>query len=110
MSSLYLVIHTPNPEDETLVRRPSRLAELARASQVEYVRPRWLKTWTPDLSDDRMFTLWEAANAEEIFEALAYFGYLDEMTAHAINVREWGPDEVLAAEADELTTGPDDAQ
>ncbi|MDQ3692395.1 MAG: hypothetical protein M3464_02035 [Chloroflexota bacterium] len=98
--ALYLVIHTPNAADDNVVRRPTRLVDLARASTVAGVRPRWIKTWTPDVHDDRIFSLWEAANAAEIVEALAYFGYLDEMTVQALNVREWGPAEVLAA-ADE---------
>ena len=110
---LYLVIHTPNAEDETAVRRPSRLIELARASMVEHVRPRWIKTWSPDLNDDRLFSLWEAANPTEIFEALAFFGYLDDMTAHALQVREWGPVDVLAAAEDdaaELTASAERGQ
>jgi hypothetical protein len=96
--SLYLVIHTPKPEEDQVARRPTRLAELARASAVEGVRPRWIKTWTPDLHDDRIFSLWEAINATEIMEALEHFGFLDDMTAQALNVREWGPADVLAAE------------
>lgn len=67
---------------------------------VEGVRPRWIKTWTPDLNDDRLFSLWEALNAAEILEALEAFGFLDDMTAQALNVREWGPEDVLAAEGD----------
>lgn len=96
----YLVIHTPKPEDERVVRQPTRLLDLARASSVEGVRPRWIKTWTPDLNDDRLFSLWEALNAAEILEALEAFGFLDDMTAQALNVREWGPEDVLTAEAD----------
>lgn len=96
----YLVIHTPRPEDERVVRQPTRLLDLARASSVEGVRPRWIRTWTPDLNDDRLFSLWEAINAAEILEALEAFGFLDDMTAQALNVREWGPEDVLAAEGD----------
>jgi hypothetical protein len=104
--ALYLVIHTPKPEEERVVRRPTRLVELARASVVEGVRPRWIKTWTPDLNDDRIFSLWEAINAAEIMDALEHFGFLDDMTAKALNVREWGPAEVLASqdEAEERST------
>jgi hypothetical protein len=98
--ALYLVIHTPKPEEERVVRQPTRLVDLARASMVEGVRPRWIKTWTPDLNDDRLFSLWEALNAAEILEALEAFGFLDDMTAQALNVREWGPEDVLAAEGD----------
>jgi hypothetical protein len=102
--ALYLVIHTPKPEIERGVRKPTRLVELARASMVEGVRPRWIRTWTPDLHDDRHFSMWEAANAAEIVESLEHFGFLDDMTAHALNVREWGPADVLAA--DEETPAP----
>jgi hypothetical protein len=98
----YLVIHTPKPEAEREVRRPTRLVDIARASSVEGVRPRWIRTWTPDLNDERIFSLWEAANAAEIIEALENFGFLDDMTAQALNVREWGPADVLAAEDDRL--------
>lgn len=98
--ALYLVIHTPKPEEERVVRQPTRLVDLARASMVEGVRPRWIKTWTPDLNDDRLFSLWEALNAAEILEALEAFGFLDDMTAQALNVREWGPEDVLADEGD----------
>lgn len=95
--ALYLVIHTPKEEDERVVRQPTRLLDLAQASLLEGVRPRWVRTWTPDLHDDRLFSLWEAANAAEIVEALEHFGYLDHMTAQALNVREWGPADVVAA-------------
>lgn len=98
----YLVIHTPKleAEREREVRQPTRLIDIARASSIAGVRPRWITTWTPDLHDERIFSLWEAANATEIIEALEYFGFLDDMTAQALNVREWGPAEVLAAEDD----------
>ncbi len=103
--ALYLVIHTPKPENERAIRKPTRLVDLARASSVEGVRPRWIKTWTPDVHDDRIFSLWEAANSAEIIEALEHFGFLDDMTAQALNVREWGPTDVLAAE-DEVSDTP----
>ena len=95
--ALYLVIHIP-PDDETAPppRAPSRLAELAAASLT--ASPRWLRTWSPDLHDDRIFSLWEADDAGEIQAALARYGFLDDRTAQPLRVREWGPEDVLAAE------------
>jgi hypothetical protein len=96
--ALYLVVHNPRPEAETRVSRPTRLRELAEASEQSSATPRWLKAWSPDLHDDRIFTLWEAKSANEILEALDEYDFLDEMDAAAMQVREWGPQEVLAAE------------
>ena len=93
----YLVVHTPSERDVESVRSPTRLSELAEASIRNDQSPRWLKTWSPDLHDDRIFTLWEADNADEVRTALAEFGFLDDMDATPLRVREWGPDDVLAA-------------
>ena len=95
--ALYLVVHSPRPAGDGTVRPPTRLRELAEASRREGRTPRWLKTWSPDLHDDRLFTLWEAASADEVRAALAEFGFLDDMDATPLRVREWGPDEVLAS-------------
>jgi hypothetical protein len=96
--TLYLVVHTPRPEAESEVRRPTRLRELADASDRFDASPRWLKAWSPDLHDDRIFTLWEAMSANEIREALDEYGFLDDMEATAMQVKEWGPDEVRASD------------
>ena len=96
--SLDLVVHTPNEVEDGTVRAPTRLLELARASTAEDASPRWLRAWSPDLHDDRIFSLWEARNAAEIRSALERFGFLDDMTAEPLLVREWGPADVLAAE------------
>ena len=96
--ALYLVVHTPRPEAGSEVRRPTRLRELAEASGQLSATPRWLKAWSPDLHDDRIFTLWEARSANEIREALGEYGFLDDMDAAAMQVKEWGPEEVQAAE------------
>jgi hypothetical protein len=93
----YLVVHTPSERDVESVRSPTRLRELAEASIRNDQSPRWLKTWSPDLHDDRIFTLWEGDNADEVRTALAEFGFLDDMDATPLRVREWGPDDVLAA-------------
>jgi hypothetical protein len=93
----YLVVHTPSDPEPELIRPPTRLKELAEASKTHGRSPRWLKTWSPDLHDDRIFTLWDAENAEQVRSALAEYGFLDDMDATPLRVREWGPDDVLAA-------------
>ncbi len=95
--ALYLVIHEPKPDDDEAVRAPTRLVELARDSQREGATPRWLRAWSPDLHDDRIFSLWEADNAAEIEAMLERYGFLDHLAPRPLRVREWGPDEVLAA-------------
>ena len=97
----YLVIHTPIEDEEERVRPPSALEEFARACGDDDSSPRWLRTWSPDLHDDRIFTLWEARNADEIGGVLKQFGFLDHMTFQALRVQEWGPAEVLAIDPDE---------
>ena len=93
----YLVVHTPSEREVESVRPPTRLRELAEASISDGRSPRWLKAWSPDLHDDRIFTLWDAENADEVRSALAEFGFLDDMDATPLRVREWGPEDVLAA-------------
>lgn len=93
----YLVIHTPIESNESEIKPPSDLAGLALAHGKDGASPRWLKAWSPDLSDERIFSLWEAKNAGEIVLVLERFGFLDQMDYAAIPVNEWGPDEILAA-------------
>lgn len=93
----YLVIHTPIESNESEIKPPSNLAGLALAHGKDGASPRWLKAWSPDLSDERIFSLWEAKNAGEIVLVLERFGFLDQMDYAAIPVNEWGPDEILAA-------------
>jgi hypothetical protein len=93
----YLVIHTPSEHEVESVRPPTRLRELAEASIRNGPSPRWLKAWSPDLHDDRVFTLWDAESADEVRSALAEFGFLDDKDATPLRVREWGPEDVLAA-------------
>ena len=94
---LYLVVHDPIDSAGESVRPPTRLNDLAEASAAGAKSPRWLKTWSPDLHDDRIFTLWEARDADEVRAVLTEFGFLDDMKATPLRVREWGPDDVLAA-------------
>ncbi len=96
----YLVVHTPKPDDPDGTAPPTKLTELARKHGQAGARPRWIRAWSPDLHDDRIFSMWEATNADEILQAIQAFGFLDTMDAHPVNVREWGPDDVLAAETD----------
>lgn len=96
----YLVIHTPREEEEGVARKPSDLVGLARAATEPRANPRWIKTWSPDLHDDRLFTLWDADNGAEILAVLERFGFLDNMSAVPIRVREWGPVDVLASQAE----------
>lgn len=96
--ALYLVEHTPRAAPEEGVRPPTKLRELAQASRGAEWGPRWLKTWSPDLHDDRQFTLWDAASGDDVRAAMAEYGFLDDMDATPMRVREWGPDDVLASE------------
>lgn len=93
----YLVIHTPIESDDSDVKPPTDLAGLAASHGGIDAKPRWIKAWSPDLSDDRIFSLWDAANAGEIVLVLERFGFLDEMDYSAIPVHEWGPDDILDA-------------
>ena len=98
----YLVVHTPKTEsDEDAIGPPTRLSELARVHGNEFSQPRWIRTWSPDLHDERIFSLWEAASAEEIRKVIDAFGFLDHMDAHPVNVREWGPADVLTLDPEE---------
>ncbi len=95
----YLVIHTPDDVDDSAVRQPTNMLALAEEHGREASSPRWLKTWSPDLHDDRIFTLWDARNADEISKVLSRFGFLDHMSVQALRVQEWGPEEVFDAQA-----------
>jgi hypothetical protein len=108
--ALYLVIHTPRAGDAEgeAARPPTRLRDLAETS-LAGTWPRWLKTWSPDLHDDRIISLWEARDAAEIEAALRRYGYLDDRAAEFLRVQEWGPAEVLAAEQTEPPSTPAEA-
>lgn len=95
--TLYLVVHTPVAEAGETVQPPTRLRALASASREEGRSPRWIRAWSPDLHDDRIFTLWEANSADDVRAALEEFGFLNDMHATPLRVREWGPDDVLSA-------------
>lgn len=96
----YMVIHEMNEGSEEHTNAPTRLEELARDLGKEGAQPRWLTTYTPDLNDDRMVSLWEAVNAEQVRKAIEDYGFLDHLTPKVFAVREWGPADVLAAEGE----------
>jgi len=95
--ALYLVIHEPDQARDSDLQPPSRMLELAESHGREGARPQWLQAFSPDLHDDRLFTTWEAANAAEILATIERFGFLNDMKSTAIQVRAWGPHEILAA-------------
>ncbi len=99
----YLVIHTPLDSDESDVKPPTNLAGMAESHGKDGANPRWLKTWSPDLSDDRIFSLWDAKNAGEIILVLERYGFLDQMDYAAIPVHEWGPEDILAGHSETAT-------
>lgn len=96
---LYLVVHTPKTDiDEDAVFPPSNLADLAKDHAGEDARTRWIKTLSPDLHDERHFSMWQAKSAEDIMEVLERYHFMSEMDSHAIAVQEWDPKSVLEAE------------
>lgn len=95
---LYLVVHTPKTDvDEEAIFPPTKLEDLARDHAGEESRTRWIKTFSPDLRDERHFTLWSAKNAEDILEVMDRYDFMSEMEHHPIAVQEWDPQSVLDA-------------
>lgn len=93
----YLVEHHPPEKERTAIDPPTRMEDFAREAGAADASPRWLRAWTPDLHDDRVFTLWEADQADDILRVLQSYGFLSHMTAHPMRVEEWGPEAVLVA-------------
>ncbi len=94
--ALYLVEHLPS--DDTIAVAPSRLRDLAQISLADGSGPKWIKTWSPDLNDDRIFSLWQADSAAQIEALLERFGFMNDRQAKPMRVHEWGPHDVLAAD------------
>ncbi len=94
---LYLVVHTPHQDETDVHRPPSRMIDLAREHGSQDADPRWLKTWSPDLHDDRIFTLWESGSADAIIKVIHDYGFLDNMESKPLQVDEWGPGDILDA-------------
>ena len=98
----YMVIHTPTEELEEHTNPPTRLQEMAQKLGKDGSVPQWVTTFSPDLNDDRIISIWEAPDADTVRAALADFGFLDHLEPKVFGVREWGPQDVLdAAEDDE---------
>lgn len=96
---MYLVMHTPkSTDDDETVYPPTRLAELARDHAGEDAKTRWIKTLSPDLHDERHFSLWIARSAQDVLEVMERYHFMSEMDHHAIAVQEWDPQTVLDAE------------
>jgi hypothetical protein len=99
---LYLVVHTPRKDDEEKLFPPTKMLDMARDHGGEDICTRWLKTWSPDLHDERHFTLWSANSATDITEVMNRYNFLSERDSEPICVTEWSPADVLAsAEIDE---------
>lgn len=97
--ALYLVIHTPSEQAEEAIQPPTRMLDMARDLGGEDASPRWITTYSPDLHDDRLFSMWDAPNADAIVRALDDYGFLNHMTAQALRVEQWGPEDVIAAQS-----------
>ena len=96
---LYMAVHAPqNAEETETVHKPTDLHGLALEAGDVNASPRWIKAYSPDLHDDRIFTLWESDDAESIRQAMKTFGFLQEMETTVFQVTEWGPDDVLTTE------------
>jgi len=103
--ALYLVETIPDTHEEieeVPLQRPADLPGLARYSAGATHGARWLTTFSPDLNDDRQFSLWEAPEAEDIRSVMQRFGFLHEGTVKMFMVRQWGPEDVLSAQAETL--------
>jgi len=96
---LYMAVHAPPEiEDPLTAYPPTDLHGLALEAGDANASPRWIKAFSPDLHDDRIFTLWDAEDADSIRNALKHYGFLPEMETKVFQVTEWGPDEVLTTE------------
>lgn len=96
--ALYLVIHSPREEEGEEALPPTRMLDMARDLGRPGASPRWITTYSPDLHDDRIFSMWDAPNADTIVQALDDYGFLNHMEVQALRVEEWGPEDVIAAQ------------
>ena len=94
----YLVIHTPTAELESAAR-PTDLLGLANRTLTGTLGATWVRTWSPDLHDNRQFTLWDADNAAEIRATMEAHGFFSEAEAEIFRVNDWGPEDVIAGAA-----------
>jgi hypothetical protein len=99
--ALYLVETVPDDHQDMAdvpIQQPSDLTGLARHSIDATHGARWVTTFSPDLHDDRHFSLWEAADADDIRATMERFGFLHEGTVRIFLIRQWGPEDVLEAQ------------
>jgi len=94
--TLYLVEHVPRDDDGDAPGSPTDLVGLARYSIDARHGARWISTFSPDLRDDRHFSIWEAETAVEIEGVMERFGFLAESTIKVFGIRQWGPEDVIA--------------
>ena len=99
--ALYFVETIPEDHEDiekVPVQRPADLHGLAEHSVGASHGARWITTLSPDLHDDRHFSLWEAPDADEIRQVMDRFGFLHDGTVRIFLVRQWGPEDVLDAQ------------
>lgn len=89
----YLVIHAPGAEESEIVYPPSDLAGLAALTGTT----RWVTTFSPDLHDDRHFSLWVSDSAAEIEAVMETFRFMPDRDSTIVRVHAWGPEDVVAA-------------
>lgn len=95
---LYLVVHTPKTDvDDETVFPPTKLDELANDHASVDARTRWIKSFSPDLHDERHFSLWNAKSADDILEVMERYHFMSEMDHHPVAVQEWDSQSVLDA-------------
>ena len=96
---LYIVVHTPRTDiSDDEVFPPTNLKELARDHAGADARTRWIRSFSPDLNDERHFTLWNAHSAADILEVMDRYHFMSEMENRPIAVQEWDPQTVLEVE------------
>ncbi len=98
----YLVIHSPREDsDSGEVQAPTRMVDLARQAGAEDANPRWVETYDTDMSDDRVFTIWDADDPADILAAMDNYGFLNHMESKPIRIERWGPADVLVNAEDD---------
>ena len=99
--ALYLAEHIPMvvPKGDEHVSQPTDLEGLARHSLNVAHGVRWLTTFSPDLHDDRHFSLWEAPDGDAIRSLMTQFAFLSDWDVKVFAVRQWGPEDVMSEQA-----------
>ncbi len=93
----YMVVHSPNERSEEHTHPPTRLKEMAEELGKDESVPRWISTIATDLTDERIFSMWEAPTADSVTRAIEEYGFLVHLDPKVFAIREWGPREVLEA-------------